>query len=222
MSAEPTSRPLAQESNWDLVVATKNGEDRAFEILVKRYKARILSLAFHITRNREAAQDVVQQTFQKAFVDLQKFQGKSTFSTWLHRIAINEALMCLRKNRVLRTVSIEEVNRERDSVRSKEICDASANQEEIYIRLEKERILCLVIDGLPPILKRVVRLYLNDLTVEEMGQCLGVRTPTVKARLFRGRHLTIRDISKLDLGITHPALHARRRLPWTCLTMRGR
>jgi RNA polymerase sigma-70 factor (ECF subfamily) len=187
MRAGPTSRPLAQESDWDLVVAAKNGEDRALEILVKRYKARILSLAFHITRNREDAQDVVQQTFQKAFVHLQKFQGKSTFSTWLHRIAINEALMCLRKNRVLRTVSIEEVNRERDSVRSKEICDASANQEETYIRLEKERILCLVIDGLPPILKRVVRLYLDDLTVEEMGQCLGVQTPTVKTRLFRGR-----------------------------------
>jgi RNA polymerase sigma-70 factor, ECF subfamily len=110
---------LAQESDWDLVVAAKNGEDRAFEILVKRYKARILSLAFHITSNREDAQDVVQQTFQKAFVHLQKFQGKSTFSTWLNRIAINEALMCLRKKRVSRTVSIEEVNRERDSVRSK-------------------------------------------------------------------------------------------------------
>src|SRR5215467_11245171 len=138
-------------------------------------------------RNREDAQDVVQQSLQKAFVHLQKFQGKSTFSTWLQRIAINEALMCLRKNRVSRTVSIEEVNRERDSVHSKEICDASANPEETYIRLEKERILSFVIDRLPPILQRAVRLYLDDLTVEEVGQCLGVRTPTVKARLFRGR-----------------------------------
>jgi RNA polymerase sigma-70 factor (ECF subfamily) len=187
MSAGLTSRPLAEESDWDLVVAAKNGEDLAFEILVKRYKARVLSVAFRITRNREDAQDVVQESFQKAFVHLQKFQGKSTFSTWLHRIAINEALMCLRKNRVSRTVSIEEVNRERDSVRSEEICDASANPEETYTRLEKERILCLVIDGLPPILQRTVRLYLDDLTVEEMGQCLGVGTSTVKARLLRGR-----------------------------------
>ncbi len=188
MSGAPTSRPLAEESDWDLVVAAKNGEDLAFEILVKRYKARILSLAFHITRNREDAQDVVQQSFQKAFVHLQKFEGKSTFSTWLTRIAINEALMCLRKNRVSRTVSIEEVNPERDSVLSREICDPNAKTpEEIYIRLEKERILSFVIDGLPPILQSTVRLYLDDLTVEEMGQCLGVRTLTVKARLFRGR-----------------------------------
>jgi RNA polymerase sigma-70 factor (ECF subfamily) len=187
MSARPTSRPLADESDWDLVVAAKNGEDHAFEILVERYRARILSLAFHITRNREDAQDVVQQSFQKAFVHLQEFQGKSTFSTWLSRIAINEALMCLRKNRVSRAVSLEELNPERDSVFSREISDAGANPEETYIQREKERILSSVIDRLPPILKRVVRLYLHDLTVEEMGQCLGVRTPTAKARLFRGR-----------------------------------
>ena len=178
---------MTDESDWDLVLAAKNGKDRAFEILVGRYKARILSFAFRITRNREDAQDVVQQSFQKAFVHLHKFQGKSTFSTWLTRIAINEALMCLRKNRVSRTVSIEEVNPERDSVLSREICDPNANPEEACIRLEKERILSFVIDRLPPILQRAVRLYLDDLTVEEMGQCLGVRTPTVKARLFRGR-----------------------------------
>jgi RNA polymerase sigma-70 factor, ECF subfamily len=188
MSGAPTSRPMTDESDWDLVLAAKNGEDRAFEILVERYKARILSLAFRITRNREDAQDVVQQSFQKAFVHLQKFEGKSTFSTWLTRIAINEALMCLRNNRVSRTVSIEEVNPERDSVLSREICDPNAKTpEETYMRLEKERILSFVIDGLPPILQSTVRLYLDDLTVEEMGQCLGVRTPTVKARLFRGR-----------------------------------
>ena len=187
MSAGQRSRPLTDESDSDLVVAAKNGKDRAFEILIRRYEARMLSLAFRITRNREDAQDVVQQSFQKAFVHLQKFQGKSTFSTWLHRIAINEALMCLRKNRVSRTVSIEEVNPERDSVLSREICDASANPEETYITTEKERILSFVIDGLPPILQRTVRLYLDDLTAEEMGQCLGVRTRTAKARLFRGR-----------------------------------
>jgi RNA polymerase sigma-70 factor (ECF subfamily) len=187
MSTVLTSRPVTEESDWDLVVAAKNGEDSAFEVLVKRYKARIFSLAFHITRNREDAQDVVQQSFQNAFVYLSKFQGKSAFSTWLTRIAINEALMCLRKNRVSGAVSLEEGNSERDSVLSREISDASANPEETYIQLEKERILSFVIDSLPPILQRAVRLYLDDLTVEEMGQCLGVRTSTVKARLFRGR-----------------------------------
>lgn len=187
MSVELPSRAVSEESDWALVAAAKDGEDGAFEILVKRYKARLLSLAFRITRNREDAQDVTQQSFQNAFVHLQKFQEKSSFSTWLTRIVINEALMCLRKNRVSRTVSIAEVNPERDSLLSREICDARANPEETYIRLEEERILSFVIDRLPPILQRAVRLYFDDLTVKEMGQCLGVRTPTVKARLFRGR-----------------------------------
>ena len=187
MSAAPTSRPLTEESDWDLVVAVKNGEDRAFEILVNRYKARILSLAFRITGNHEDAQDVTQQSFQNAFVHLQKFQGKSSFPTWLTRIAINEALMCLRKNRVSRAVSLEEVNLEYASVLSTERSDARANPEELYIQREKEQILSFVIDRLPPLLQGAVRLYLDDLTVEEVGQCLGVRIPTVKARLFRGR-----------------------------------
>ena len=182
MSAAPTSRPLTEESDWDLVVAVKNGEDRAFEILVNRYEARILSLAFRITRNHEDAQDVTQQSFQNAFVHLQKFQGKSSFPTWLTRIAINEALMCLRKNRVLQVVSLEEVGCEHGSILS-----ACANPEETYIRREKELILSSVIDKLPPILQTAVRLYLDDRSVEEVGQALGVRIPTAKARLFRGR-----------------------------------
>ncbi len=174
MSPGPTSRPVKKESDWDLVDAARNGEDHAFEILVKRYKARILSVAFHITRNREDAQDVVQHTFQNAFVHLQKFQGESAFSTWLTWIAINEALMCLRKNRVSKTVSLEEGNRERDSVSSREILDAGRHPEEIYTQREKGRILSFAIDGLPPILQKTVRLYLDDLTVEGRGQCLGV------------------------------------------------
>jgi RNA polymerase sigma-70 factor (ECF subfamily) len=187
MSVELPSRAVAEESDWALVAAAKDGEDGAFEILVNRYKARILSIAFRITRNREDAQDVTQQSFQNAFVHLQKFQEKSSFSTWLTRIAINEALMCLRKNRVLRLVPLEEVGSEHCSMFSTEVSDACANPEETCIQQEKKQILSFVIDRLPPLLQRAVRLYLDDLTVEEVGQCLGVRIPTVKARLFRGR-----------------------------------
>ena len=80
MSAALTSRPLTEESDWDLVVAVKNGEDRAFEIVVNRYKARILSLAFRTTRNHEDAQDVTQQSFQNAFVHFTEVSGGIVFS----------------------------------------------------------------------------------------------------------------------------------------------
>src|SRR5580693_3823574 len=75
----------------ELVGAAKNGNEEAFEILVERYRSRMFAVALRFTRVREDAEDITQQSFQKAFVYLQKFEGKSSFSTWLTRIAVNEA-----------------------------------------------------------------------------------------------------------------------------------
>ena len=75
----------------ELVAATKSGDELAFETLVKRHQGRIFALAFRYTRVREDAEDIVQETFRKAFVHLQKFEGKSSFSTWLTRIEIGRA-----------------------------------------------------------------------------------------------------------------------------------
>src|SRR5207253_2757442 len=88
----------------ELVAAAKNGDELGFESLAKRHQRRIFALAFRYTRVREDAEDIVQETFRKAFVHLQKFEGKSSFSTWLTRIAINEALMTLRRRRALHEV----------------------------------------------------------------------------------------------------------------------
>jgi RNA polymerase sigma-70 factor (ECF subfamily) len=90
-----------------LVAAAKNGNRKAFEILVERHEQRIFFVARRITRTREDAEDVVQQSFQKAFTHLRNFEGRSAFSTWLTRIAITEALMFLRRSRGLREVLIE-------------------------------------------------------------------------------------------------------------------
>jgi Sigma-70 region 2 len=93
-----------------LVLAARNGDPHAFEILVVRYQRRILAVARRFTRNREDAEDIAQQSFQNAFIHLHKFEGKSCFSTWLTRIAINEALMLLRRGRGLREVSIDDTS----------------------------------------------------------------------------------------------------------------
>ena len=191
MSAELLSKAVSEESDWALVAAAKNGEDEAFEILVRRYQATILRVAFRITRNREDAQDVVQQSFQNAFVNLRQFREKSSFSTWLTRIAINEALMCLRKNRRLRAVSLDEIGSEPGDTVSMEIPDASASPEAAYMKREEEQILSFVINKLPPTLQTAVHLYLDDLTVKEIARRLGVGRPAVKARLFRGRNKAI-------------------------------
>ena len=77
--------------------AAKSGDAQAFEILVRRYQRKILAVALRFTRLREDAEDIVHQSFQRAFLHLYKFEGKSTFSTWLTRIAINEGLMLQRR-----------------------------------------------------------------------------------------------------------------------------
>src|SRR6202043_804969 len=83
-----------------LVAAAKRGDEKAFETLVRRHRPRILALARRYMRVREDAEDVVQQALQKAFIYLNSFEGKSSFSTWITRIAINEALMRSEERRV--------------------------------------------------------------------------------------------------------------------------
>jgi RNA polymerase sigma-70 factor (ECF subfamily) len=91
-----------------LVAAAKAKDSRAFELLVERHERKIFLMSQRITRNREDAEDVVQQTFQKTFIHLNKFEGKSSFYTWLTRVAINEALMLLRRKRGSQEMPIEE------------------------------------------------------------------------------------------------------------------
>jgi RNA polymerase sigma-70 factor (ECF subfamily) len=91
-----------------LVHACKNGDDAAFELLVKRYDTRLFRIAQHITHNREDAQDAVQDAFLKVFRKLSQYRENSQFSTWLIRITINESLMKLRKQRSRTEVSIDE------------------------------------------------------------------------------------------------------------------
>jgi RNA polymerase sigma factor (sigma-70 family) len=108
-----------------LVATAQMGDERAFETLVKRHRPRIFAIALRYTRVREDAEDVVQQTLQKTFVYLNNFEGKSSFSTWLTRIAINEALMCLRRARALREVSIDDLNGDEETGPHFNIADES-------------------------------------------------------------------------------------------------
>ena len=95
-----------------LVLAAKRGDEQAFEILVTRYQSKIFAIALRYTIVPEDAEDIVQETFQKAFIHLHGFEGKSSFSTWLTRIAINEALLLLRRDRARREVSLEATGEE--------------------------------------------------------------------------------------------------------------
>src|ERR1700687_6144252 len=117
-----------------LVLAAKRGDGHAFEVLIGPYQRRILALARRFTRNREDAEDIAQQSFQKALIHLRKFEGKSCFSTWLTRIAINEALMSLRRGRGQREVSINDLSGNEETAFGLEIPDSRADPEITFLR----------------------------------------------------------------------------------------
>jgi RNA polymerase sigma-70 factor (ECF subfamily) len=187
MTSKKMTGVFREDPDSTLVAATKNGESQAFEFLVKRHEAKTFTVAFRITRNREDAQDVVQQSFHKAFVHLDSFQEKSSFSTWLTRIVINEGLMCLRRNRSRKEISLDDGKSEPEELFPVEILDRGKNPAEAYEQRENEHILCEAMNQLSAEFRTVVCLQLEERTVREAADILGLRMGTLKARLFRAR-----------------------------------
>lgn len=182
--AGPVSEELA------LVQAAKKGDDSAFEELVRRYDRNVFRIAQHITQNREDAEDVVQDAFLKAYQNLERFQEQSKFYTWLVRIAVNEALMRLRKRRTGtgRTVSIDEDIETEDDAIPREIADWSPNPEQMYNQAELKDILSRNIQGLPASFRTVFVLRdVEGLSTEETAEALQLSVPAVKSRLLRAR-----------------------------------
>ena len=180
-----------------LVSAAKNGNQRAFEVLVERHQQRMLAFARRYTRVREDAEDVVQQSFQKAFIHLNKFQGKSSFSTWLTRIAINEALMLMRRSHALREIPVNDASDQEVAASAMEIPDASPDPEISYLRRERVQILSETLGNLRPGLRLAIALReLAELSTEETARRMGVSVGTVKARLFHARRKLREKLSR--------------------------
>jgi len=171
-----------------LVQAAKGGDIAAFEQLIKKYDRNVFRIAQHITQNREDAEDVVQDAFLKAYQNLKQFQGNSKFYTWLVRIAVNEALMKLRKRKTSKTVSMDEDVETEDGSVPREVADWSPNPEQLFGQSELSDILAKTIQGLPTGFRTVFVLRdVEGLSTEETAETLGLSVPAVKSRLLRAR-----------------------------------
>ena len=135
-----------------LVAQARQGDNRAFAELVKHYEAKIFRLALHITQNREDAEDVLQEAFLKAYEHLDQFQGNSKFYTWIVRIAVNQALMKLRKRRTDKSVSLDETIDTGEDTVTREIAAWTEDPEQRFSREELGEILDTAIDSLVPTL----------------------------------------------------------------------
>ena len=170
-----------------LVTAAKCGDAHAFEKLMSRHKRRIFAVALRITKNREDAEDVVQESFHKAFLHLDRFREASQFSTWLSRIALNESYMVLRRRRkgleVLPATPDDGVTFVPEA-----FVDQGPNPEESCRRREHSELLTKAINRLGPTIRKTIWLRMvEEHSVEETAQMLDTSVAAVKSRVFRGR-----------------------------------
>ncbi|MGA2511079.1 MAG: sigma-70 family RNA polymerase sigma factor [Candidatus Acidiferrales bacterium] len=170
-----------------LVAAAQRGDISAFETLVGRYERKIFRLTQNITQNREDAEDAMQEAFLKAYEHLGDFEGNSRFYTWLVRIAVNQALMKLRKRRP-NVVSLDEELDTGEDMLPREVEDWGPSPEQRYQQTELSGILNKVIGQLDPSFRIVFQLRdIEELSTEETAQALGLSVPAVKSRLLRAR-----------------------------------
>jgi RNA polymerase sigma-70 factor, ECF subfamily len=179
---------LEQQEELALVERSRAGDAGAFGELVRQYERKIYSLAKHITQNDEDAEDVLQESFLKAYTHLDSFHGDSKFYTWLVRIAVNEALMKLRKRKSDKTVSLDEPQDTGEDIVTREIAVWEDDPEKKYSREELAEILQTAVQSLKPSFRTVFVLRdIEELSTEETAEALGISIPAVKSRLLRAR-----------------------------------
>lgn len=171
----------------------RQGDAEAFSELTERYQRNIFRLAQNITQNREDAEDVLQETFLKAYQHLPEFEGHSKFYTWIVRIAVNESLMKLRKRKWDKTVWLDEPVTVGEDTVAREIAVWEDNPEQRYSQEELREILDKAVNGLAPPYRTVFALRdMEGLSTEETAEALELSIPAVKSRLLRAR-LQLRD-----------------------------
>lgn len=171
-----------------LVHASKSGEVAAFEELVRRYERKLFRIAQHLVRNREDAQDVVQEAFLKAFQHLGQFREDSQFSTWLIRITLNQSLLRLRERRTTKEVPTDNNFESEDEHLPIDVADWAPNPEELYRAAELHEILRNTLEELAPGLRVVFVLRdIEGFSVQQTADTLELSVTAVKSRSLRAR-----------------------------------
>jgi RNA polymerase sigma-70 factor, ECF subfamily len=192
-------------SAWDddlLVSAAKAGDRKAFVELYERHSKKVLPRIYRITKNQEDAEDAFQEAVLRAFVHLKSFEGRSNFTSWLTRIAINSALMVLRKRRG-GEVSFEQICDDPEkNARAWEPRDLAETPETRCSRRESEQLLRKVIQQLPCIFREAVELQLaREYSTGQIAQELGISLSAAKSRLMRARKTMRRRLSATQPGL---------------------
>lgn len=191
MSNPGTSENISKTKSDDNILINKAlaGDQTAYEKLMKKYYQLIYNLIFRMISRKEDVEDLTQEAFIKAFNSLHNFDRQFAFSTWLFKIATNNAIDYLRKKK-LNTFSIDRDIESEESDFKFEIPDHENKPDRVIIEDERKKILDEAIDSLPPKYKEVILLrHKMDKEYEEIAKELKLPLGTVKAHIFRGREL---------------------------------
>lgn len=173
-----------------LVAAARQGNTAAFETMAIRYRRMVMSIIWRMTGNSTEAEDLTQQALMKAFVNLERFAGKCSFSTWLVSIAMNEARMWRRREGRLREVKMSELLTDEDIDCPVEFMDSRPGPDAVYFEAERKRLLLAELERLKPEARLTLQLCdIEERSNIEAARTLGVTESGVKSRRVRARAL---------------------------------
>lgn len=175
-----------QEADEDLAVVRKiqEGDVDAFDALILKYRERVYSVIYNLTSNREDASDLTQETFIKAFQSINRFKGKSSFFTWLYRIALNTSLTHLRKNKLRRFFSFEKMVEEDHTEGFIENMTTDSDSDKAALMNELQETLNDAFQKLSAKHRTVITLFeIDGLSHKEIAEIVGTSIGTVRSRL---------------------------------------
>jgi RNA polymerase sigma-70 factor (ECF subfamily) len=200
-----SSEPIAV-SDQDVVSRAAAGDHAAFEWVMRQHNRRLFRIVRSILKNDADAEEALQEAYITAYRALKHFRGDSQVSTWLTRIAINEALGRLRRQKTERVVIPFSSDNEEatDALRAIRAEESATSPEEDTLRAEMRTLLERKIDELPMAFRTVfIMRELEEMSVEETAQCLDIPAATVRSRLFRARGL-LRESLAREIDVTMP------------------
>ena len=187
-----------------LLASARAGDSTAFECLVMPHWDSLLRVTQRILRNREDAEDAVQTAFLDAFRNLHGFRGRSRFSSWLTRIAMNAAFMRLRVSRRKMETSLDEVTETGETRTRFDLVETRPNPEQEYLSKEGRALLERGLKKLRPLYVEVLHLRgLQELSAKETARALDLPVGTIKARLHRARTKLARHVQSIATHKRH-------------------
>jgi RNA polymerase sigma-70 factor (ECF subfamily) len=185
-----------QPSDDQLLSEAISGNRQAFGELCLRYRGMLMNRIYRIVRHPEDTEDVLQETFLKAYQHLQSFRGACSFSTWLVAIGTNASLMLLRRRKTLRKNTCDVVAEDGETL-VMEWRDPAPDPEQRYILFQTSQKVSHAVRGLSPKLRNLLEMYYkSELRLKDAAKILGISEATTKSRILRARRMLRRSLKQ--------------------------